>query len=79
MNEESSTQTDRKRKKQVFSQVGSQLASYPGCISLRKKKGSSKRLAAASFFAYKDKRMVVRVLHLGAFILYYTDKYTCRR
>ena len=63
MNEESSIQMDRKRKKQVVSW----LVSYPGrffLFFLLRKKGSSKgqRLAAASFFAYEDKRMAVRVL-----------------
>ena len=61
MNEESSTQTDRKSKKQV----SSQLASYPGqffYIFADKKNGLSKKLIAASFFAYEDKGMAVRVL-----------------
>ena len=44
-----------------------QVAFYPGCFSPRKK-GLGKRLAGASFFAYEDKRMVVRVLHLGVLI-----------
>ena len=43
-------------------------SSYPGHF-FAEKKGSSKRLAAASLFAYEDKRMAARVLHLGAFML----------
>ena len=39
-----------------------QLVSYPGHFSPLRKKGSSKGLAAASFFAFEDKRMVARVL-----------------
>ena len=67
MNEESSIQMDRKRKKQVGSQLLSLFWAL-AVFSLRKK-GLSKGLAAASFFAYEDNRiMALRVLHLGAFI-----------
>ena len=51
-----SLQTDRKRKKQV----GSQLVFYPGCFFAEKNWAQVRD---------KDKRMAARVLHLGAFIL----------
>ena len=68
MNEESSIQTDGKRKKQVGSQLGSSIPRP--LFFFAEKQGSSKgQLAAASFFAYEDiKRMAARVLHLSAFI-----------
>ena len=61
MNEESSTHTDRKSLKEAGGLTASLL---PSPFEM------SKRLAAASFFAYDDKRMAARVLHHGAFIIY---------
>ena len=69
MNEESSTQTERKRLERSRLAHSLVVSQYPGLFFFLREKGSSKRLVAVSFFAYEDKRMAARVLHLSAFII----------